>query len=905
MAEELIKSVQAMLTEEKWTRAAISNYSKSNFDKLEEIVNDAKTKNCIDEIKTLCDEHLEHTKNSIVALYVSGMLALAKRDIDHSALDDLIEIFQDNHKSNVVVYLAEKILDADSVNKFALRILSDYYRSENNDSVWAIDEQLVKLDHEDAERAKRLAEYNEKNGNAEVAIDYYKKAVLRYVMQKELTQTKEVWSKLVALIPEEIDFFYSVQRKIAKSINAEKSATMMQELYAYYLEQKRWDTAIDILKLVLGIDDKDAWARKELVECFRGKYAEHTQLEECIRVSNLAQNWRNVFEAITDFEKHIAFDAKNFVFHRSWGVGIIQKVTTDALFINFGKKSGSREISLKMAVNALYPLSRDHIWVLKATKPREELAEKIKSDKAWALKIIIKSFDNNCDFKHIKTELVPSVLTPSEWTSWSSSSRKILESDSAFGVNPDNVAFYTVREREVSQAEKLANEFKAQKKFFERIDILMRFVAESGTDSELFAEMFDYFASYVKSFNSVSEQVMASYLVVRRVISENPTLDFPLQADFAQLFADIDNARDMYLSLKDSKNTFLRQDFLRCIKDFLPNWVEVYITLFPVVRSSAILKSLIEAGRVKDVQALVSDCFTNFRDYREAAIFFYNECGGEDWFIETGISEEKQLITLIRIMDLTFREMENHIDTAENRKINNQVQKILFKADPKQTGTGALLRYILEHDEDTVTRLYTLIDDIHDIDPTIKMNMRNRILENFPSFKFYGSEEKTVAPQGLWVTQKMLESKKQQLEHITKVEIPLNSKEIGEALAQGDLRENAEYKAAKEKQGILSSTASKLEEEIARAQIFDPTTVTTSRASFGTVVTLKNNASGKDEVYTILGPWESDPNNGIISYMSPFGNSILNAKEKDSLKFGIGERKLDYEVLKIVAASFD
>ena len=86
----------------------------------------------------------------------------------------------------------------------------------------------------------------------------------------------------------------------------------------------------------------------------------------------MSQGWRNVFEAISDFEKHIAFDAKNYIFHRSWGVGIIRKVENDNIVINFGKKFGIKEMSLKMAVDALQPLAKDHIWVLKATKSREE-----------------------------------------------------------------------------------------------------------------------------------------------------------------------------------------------------------------------------------------------------------------------------------------------------------------------------------------------------------------------------------------------------------------------------------------------------------------------------------------------------------------------------------------------------
>ena len=912
MSEELIKSVQGMLNEEKWTRAAISNYSKANFVDLAAIVEKAKAEDCVDEIKTICDEHLQHTKNSIVALYISGILALRKGSLDNIALDNLINIFQDNRKSNIVVYLCETILDEDETNKFALRTLAECYREDGNEKIWDIYEQLVRLDHDEAEVAKILADRSEKAGDMEDAIDYYKKALLRFINQKSLNQVKEIWTKLVLVIPEEIDFFYLVQRKIAKTISEDKSALMMLELFQYYKDNKRWDTAIGILKLILEIDEKDSSARKELVECFRGKFAHHSQLDKCISTSNLNQSWRNVFEAISDFEKHIAFDAKNYVSHRSWGVGIIMKVENDQLKINFGKKNGVREMALKMAVNALSPLSKDHIWVLKATKSKEELSKMIKEDKVWALRTIIKSFDNNCDFKRIKAELVPSILSTGEWTSWSAQSRKILDNNTAFGVNPNDISMYLVRDREVSPEEKLANEFKAQKQFFARIDILMRFVSEADTENELFTDMFTYFTQYLKpysaenegTYSSVTEQVIASFLLIRRIAAENPVIfpEFAKNYQFETLFRRVENPREMYALLKDTKNTFLKTDFLACVK-MLPNWGDIYIELFPTVLRGEMIATLINKGNEARVKQLAVSCFENYRDFRDAAIYFFKECQQESWFTESGISYEKQLITMIHILDLTFREISNHVETTENRKINRQVQTLLF-GKKENLNESQLLKYMLENNEDTVTRLYTLIDDVKDIDPAIKMNMRNRILEKYPEFKFHGTEEKTTAIQGLIVTAKMYDVKKQQLEHITTVEIPANSKEVGEALALGDLRENAEYKAAKERQGQLANQATRLQEEINRAQIFDPTTVTTVRVSFGTTVTLHNNSTGETEEYTILGPWESDPDNKIISYLSPLGIKIFNSKEGDTLNFVINDLSFNYTVNRIAAVKF-
>lgn len=893
---DLIQSVQDMLKEETWTRQTISNYTQNDLKGLAEIVENAKNENCTKQIYEICKEHLVHSKDSIIALYICGILDLQNGSLDNSALETLVDIFEKNHKENVVVYLCESILDDDSNNKFALRTLANFYLSENNPKVWDLYETLVKVDFSEADKAKLLAEHFEAESDVEKAIDYYKKAILRYINAKNYNQCKEIWSKLVQFIPQEIDFFQLIRRKISKQMGEYKTTILMQELYTWYKDNKKWDIAIEILKQNLEVEPKDNWARKEIVDCYREKYAGHSHLEDYIRSSNLTQNYRNVFEAINYFEKHIAFDKGSFVFHRNWGVGIIRKLENDTLTINFGKVAGIHEMKLAMAVTALKPLAKDHIWVLKATKKHDELSKKIKSDKVWALKTIIKSYDNACDFKHIKAELVPAILTPGEWTSWNTAAKKILETDAQFGISPNDINMYTVRDHEITPEEKYSNEFKAQKQFFARIDILMKYFDNDITDksSEFFAEMYSYFTGYLKNITKVNEQVLASYLVVKYIGSVDKQFAFPTKETFAELYKHIEDPREIYCQLKDTKNTHLRADFIKTIK-LLPDWDEQYIKLFPTALKEEILKSLIDGGQVEKVQKMVRKCFEQYKDYRDAVLFFFEKCQEKDWFKNAGVSYEKQLITLINIIELTFREIKNHVNSTENKKINKNATTLLFQE-------STLYNYMFSKDIETVNKMYTMVDDIAELDPSYKQTTRNKILEKYTDFKFRVSEEKISQPKGMLVTAQKLSEKKAEAERIEKVEIPKNAAEVADAKAKGDLKENQEYKSAREQQHFLNLSLSKLTEELNRAVVFDPTTATTSIVSFGTEVTLTNKNTQEDEVYTILGPWESDPDNNIISYMSPFGNAILDKKVGENVQFTINEHKYNYDIKKIVKA---
>ncbi|MCI6809187.1 MAG: transcription elongation factor GreA [Spirochaetia bacterium] len=887
-----------MLKEETWTRAAIGSYTENNLRELSALVTKAEEEKCTKEVYDICNEQLSHSKDSIIALYFCGIIDLKNNSLDYSSLETLVDIFQKNHKENVVTYLCKNILADEPNNRFALRTLAASYEAENNPKAWDLYETLVKTDFTEADKAKLLAEHYESEGDQDKAVDYYKKAILRFIAANNYNACKEIWSKLVQYIPEEIDFFQMLRRKISKQMNEMKTTILMQELYTWYKDNKKWDIAIEILKQNLTVEPKDTWARKEIVDCFRGKYEGHSHLEDYIRSSNLTANYRNVFEAINDFEKHIAFDKGCFVFHRSWGVGIIRKLANDTLTINFGKAAGIKEMKLSMAVTALKPLAKDHIWVLKATKQKAELAEKIKKDKVWALKTIIKSYDNLCDFKKIKAELVPGILTAGEWTSWNSAAKKILESDAQFGVSPTDINMYTVRDHELSAEEKLSNEFKAQKQFFARVDILMKFFESDLTDksSDFFAEMYSYFTGYLKNITKVNEQIITSWLIVNNITAIDKQFAVPSKDTFANLYNRIEDPREIYLSLKDSKQTHLRSDFLNAIR-MLPDWDKQYIRLFPTALKEDMLTLLINEGHTDEVQKLVKTAFDQYKDYRETVLFFFEKCQDKEWYQNAGVSYEKQLITLINIIELTFREINNHVNSTDNKKINKNATALLFQE-------STLYAYMFSGDETLVKKMYTMIDDIADIDPSYKAQTRSKILDKYPDFKFRVSEEKDDQPKGMIVTAQKLAEKKAELERIQKVDIPQNAQDVAEAKAKGDLKENQEYKSAKEQQHFLSLQLAQLQSELNRAVVFDPTTSTTSMVSFGTVVTLTDNDSGKEETYTILGPWESDPDNNVISYMSPFGNAVLNRKAGETATFTINEHKYNYTVKEIKKASF-
>ncbi len=888
----LAAKVIELLNQEKWTRAALNSYVTANFVELDEVLAAARNEQREAELLELCEDHLRSNRNSIIALYLSGIVSIGRRLVDDSNLVQLVNIFTDNHKWNIVEYLCNRILEFGE-NRFALRTLAESYDNKNEEaSKLEVYERLIRIDYEEADFVKVLARNRERAGDLAGAINYYRKALHRYVNKRNYANIKEVWDKLVEHQPDDVEFYLQLERKVARTVSEERAVALLESLYPHYYEREDWDTAIEILKRVLRYEPKNAEARTQIAEAYTEKHAGHSHLEEYLRISNLTQSWSNVHEAIAEFEKHIAFDAGNFVFHRSWGIGRISAIDDDDITIDFPRRRNHR-MSSKMAVSALKILAKDHFWVRKATTSRDKLRAGVKRDAAGTLRAIIRSFGNQADMKRIKQELVPRILTAGEWSKWSTAARRILKTDPSFGSHEEKLDTYVVRDTPVSYEEKTFNKFTAEKSFFGRVAILQDYLHNASPDSEYFSEMFSYFTGFMKAYTAVNDQVIASFLLVQQVGKKYPYLAVGVDLEFGSLLSQVEDLEELFLALANNE---LRKDFLAHVREEVADWPAVYSRFFYLQPSRLLVDELIHHKEFDSLERIAARAFDNYRDLREPFVWLLRNCEDEAWFTGVAARQEKCLTALVHLLDITYRDIENRRDVSVSRRINKQIYDYLFK-------DGNLLKFTLLADLDTITRIYSMVADIGGLDPAIKIRLKEKITDRFPEFESVGEPlavERTRA--GLLVTRGGYEAKQRELRHLIEVEIPHNSKEIGTAMQKGDLRENAEYKAALEKQELLKSAASRLQEELQEAQIFDHNQIDDQLVSFGTTVRLNNAATGDEERFTILGPWESDPARNVISYLSPLGAELWGHRREEVLQFTINEKPFHYRVESIERA---
>ena len=150
------------------------------------------------------------------------------------------------------------------------------------------------------------------------------------------------------------------------------------------------------------------------------------------------------------------------------------------------------------------------------------------------------------------------------------------------------------------------------------------------------------------------------------------------------------------------------------------------------------------------------------------------------------------------------------------------------------------------------------------------------------------------------VTRQGYETLKKELENLKRVERPRNIKAIEEARAHGDLSENAEFDAAKNRQGFIEGRIGELEYKLANADVINIDKLPKDRAVFGNKVLLENIDTGEEVEYQLVGPDESDIGNGRISVSSPLGKAILGKKPGDELTLEVPGGKRIYEIVDIL-----
>jgi transcription elongation GreA/GreB family factor len=549
--------------------------------------------------------------------------------------------------------------------------------------------------------------------------------------------------------------------------------------------------------------------------------------------------------------------------HRSWGFGKIKDwdATRESVIIDFKTKAG-HVMQYAYAAESLTPLPNDHVLVQKAQTPHA-LRKKASEDPVAVIQDCIKSLGAQATADNIQALLSPEVVSAADYKKWWDSAKRALKKNGHFYVpGKKNEAL-----RQLDAPSALGD------------SALEHLRLANGPKAVLTA-----LALVAKYWTEVKNEAVLKEIaeLLESTLSKVPKSQFALQIELAL-------ARDEFFvqsgrgietghwaittltpqapaalsNLLDALPGSRQPKLLEALRVGLPEaWPTLFLALIPRANgrvAEVITEAFQAANRESDVQAAVN---RYIRERNITCDFLFWLCKNRP-AVYSPLIEPQLFMAILSVLEK---------DQFSEIKKGTKLYELVLGDKPL---IAAILKDARVPDVRDITRAILLSPVFEELD---KRSLLAAIIKLYPEVQaMVVGTDKTAAPEAkIIVSWPSLKRRQAELEEIVTKKIPQNSKDIGIARGYGDLKENHEFKSAREMQGILSRQKAELELDLSRAEATEFADVDTSKVTLGTKIALKDAASGEKIVYTILGAWDSDLTKGIISYQTAVARALLN-----------------------------
>jgi len=583
-----------------------------------------------------------------------------------------------------------------------------------------------------------------------------------------------------------------------------------------------------------------------------------------------------------------AMKSGSYVVHRSWGFGQIKSFDESSLklVIDFqGKKAHPMDPAF--CISTMDVLPANHLLVRKQTESAK-IADLIENNPAQLIVEGLQAYPNNATTAIDLEITLAQVIGEDKFKKWWSAAKKVVAKDPRIAVPVKKTECYILRETPVSAEDEILEQFNGTRSARRRISLaedLIDAVDAKEVKTDL-NSILTGVAEAVKDSNQLDASERLYGAAIRDDLAKAINVDTVFEPSQASLIADVRELAD----IAEKIPVQFQGRFLDLVKATHP--VETRDIAFTLLKTSQgkftteCINFLVENGHADELAAALKRWQVE-QNLRAPVLL---------WIVKNRHSKKfaKLLHDLItpRLLSAIFFAIDYEaLQASGTRRIplgeilsddTDLIGDLLSTADP-ETARDLANALLLNQGFEELT----------------KKSLLARFIKIFPSIQTIIASEADGKEEQVLVSRESYDRKRTEYETIVSKKIPENSKAIASAREHGDLKENSEYKMAKQDQQVLMAQKSQLERELGRARITDFKDAATDQVSVGSVVTVKVGATGKSASYTLLGAWDSDPTNNIIAYKTPLGLALLTKKIGDTVKVKIGTSEDSYTIIGI------
>ena len=677
------------------------------------------------------------------------------------------------------------------------------------------------------------------------------------IAQKDFKKLDDLWTEIIIDKQIQLSDILELTNELGKQGSSDQALFLLEVTTSHLESENEYRKLIEVYKNILQYRKENTSIRKELVNLYKKLYADSKYIAEYVNISGLDTN-EPIYKALGKLEEFLRYDIGKYFYFERYGLGEIidTNPVKKEIVINFEKKA-RHFLTIDVAKGLLIPINNTH-FLHKKLKNIQELREMALSDPAGFMKFMLKSFGTALTASQIKIHLTD-ILEKEEIDRYWERARKKLEKDKNIKVSGKPAKTFLYMEFGVNQYEEAILAF------------------EKATPQEKYLVAQDY----ARKMPAVFQQIMPKLVELgNKIYEQEPALaldilllcnGLKLEANFSYTIDKILETTEPENIVKDLKDLDHQSMLLKIIKERKPDkWVDVLKALLLSTDNFKLLDEIAQNFKA-DPKKLSEIYYTIFSLPRQYPAQF-------QWLIKNMKDG-----SLNEYLNPAF--IPKLIDSLEYIKgIKSTISQILsletFDAIIKNGDDENIQRIIKSINSSSVLADYQKKDFL-------------RIIEYYSPHLFAKDKDIDI----IYTTERALNRKKEELQRLMTIEIAENKKEISRAREFGDLSDNFEYKAARERQDQLYQKLRMLEAELKKVKIINPSAIDTSRVTVGTKVTLSSLQNGDITSFTILGRWDTDLTKNIISNEAPVAKSLLGKACGEKLIVN----NIKYEVMNIEA----
>lgn len=634
------------------------------------------------------------------------------------------------------------------------------------------------------------------------------------------------------------------------------------------------EVADEVLKLILDLQTTQSPLLADLAtDCLKRRFPEDAQYNEKMRIVGLRAR-RNFQGAIRNFELLSHLKKGNFVFHLGgWGVGEVMEISLlrEHVLIEFEGISAPKDLSFENAFRNLIPLQSTHFLARRFGNP-DALEKEGMEDPLALIHLLLRDLGPKTAAE-IKDELCDLVIPESQWAKWWQSVRPKLKKDSKVR-SPDSLKEpFALRGEEISLSTRYEESLRGLRSAEEKLLAIYNFTrdfSELSKNPQLKQQLKDDLLELEKAEVASSELRLAHRLQVLFLLEDL----FPSEYH-ESVVQEVKALSQSETVLQQMSIGAFKKRFLLLILEHRPDWQTIcsHLLFAPLVPSSLRDQIFKELSKTPEMRAHLEGKLTELLErvtlYPEAFFWYFQKIAEGE---EVPLNTEAQRLRFLEAFLILLHYMENVASGKD--LVKKMYQLVIAKryAVIRSMIQGASIAYLKE--------MLLLASKCHCFtkqDQKILQSLAEVVQPGLVSKK---EEEEEV----LWTTQEGYRKVQERMRQIATVETVDNAREIEAARALGDLRENSEYKFALERRSRLQSELKTLGRQVNMARILTHEDIGTKEVGVGTIVTLQDSKK-RTVTYTLLGPWDADPQQNILSFQSKFAQAMIGCTKGETFEF--------------------